>query len=86
MTPINIAEYQTKRAALISEDRAFRPDHANATSRSVVELKADMVVRQIRALETSSVLAHSNDEDKRPFHGIEFLTGARLPIQKNNYL
>ena len=84
MTPINIAEYQTKRAALISEDRAFRPDLANATSRSVVELKADMVVRQIRALETSSVLARY-DEGKRLFHGIEFLTGARLSLQRSNY-
>jgi adenosine deaminase CECR1 len=78
MSQSDVAEYQTKRVAFINEDRAFRPDHANAARRSAIEVQADKVVRQIRAFEASFIWDAEHDNIEHPFPGMEFLTGTRL--------
>lgn len=78
MSQSDVMEYITKRAAFISEDRALRPDHANATRRSATEIEADKIIRQIRALEASSIWDAEHENIEHPFPGMEFLTGTCL--------
>lgn len=75
MSQNHIADYQAKRAAFISEDRALRPDYARAAKRSAIEVEADKVIRQIRAFESSSVWGGEHENIQHPFPGMEFLTG-----------
>ena len=70
-----IADYKAKRAAFIHEDRALRPDHARAANRSHVEVKADKIIREIRAFEASSIWDGEHENIQHPFPGMEFLTG-----------
>jgi adenosine deaminase CECR1 len=78
MLQSDVAEYQAKRVALINEDRAYRPDYANAAKRSATEIEADKVVRKIRTFEASSVWSAKHENIEHPFPGMEFLTGTRL--------
>jgi adenosine deaminase CECR1 len=74
----DIAEYQTKRTAFINEDRALRRDCAGSANRSAVELEADKVIRQIRAIEASSIWDGEHENIQHPFPGMEFLTGMNI--------
>lgn len=69
------AQYQAKRAALINQDRALRPDYVTSANHSPVELQADKIVRTIRSEEAISVWAAEHDDVPHPFPGMEFLTG-----------
>jgi adenosine deaminase CECR1 len=75
---MSVAEYQAKRAAFIVEDRALRRDHARSANRSTAELKADEVIRQIRAIEASSIWDGEHENIQHPFPGMEFLTGMEI--------
>jgi adenosine deaminase CECR1 len=69
----DLAEYQERRAALISDDRSYRRD-LQATISSA-EVKAEQVVRDIRALEASTIWKQEHASVPHPFPGMEFLTG-----------
>lgn len=70
-----LAEYQAQRSALIKQDRALRPDHANADKHTPAELKADNVLRKLREAEALSIWAGEHENIPHPFPGMEFLTG-----------
>jgi adenosine deaminase CECR1 len=78
MSQSDIAEYQAKRATFINEDRALRPDYARSANRSVSEMEADKVIRQIRAFEASSIWDGEHETIQHPFPGMEFLTGTNI--------
>jgi adenosine deaminase CECR1 len=71
-----LADYLQRRDELIAEDRALRIDHVRANY-SVAELKADEVVRSIRAKEEVSVWAVDHENVPHPYPGMEFLHGMR---------
>ena len=73
-----LAEYQAQRTALIKQDRALRPDHSNANKRTTAELKADYLLRKLRATEASSIWASEHENIPHPFPGMEFLTGTPI--------
>lgn len=75
---IQLAGYQAKRAALINEDRALRPDYTRKANQSSIDLEADKIVRSIRAAEAISVWASEHADIPHPFPGMEFLTGMHL--------
>ncbi|KIM79688.1 hypothetical protein PILCRDRAFT_823225 [Piloderma croceum F 1598] len=77
----DIAEYQAKRAAFINEDRALRRDYARSANRSAIELEADKVIRQIRAIEASSIWDGEHENIQHPFPGMEFLTAREVIIK-----
>ncbi|KIJ69088.1 hypothetical protein HYDPIDRAFT_23945 [Hydnomerulius pinastri MD-312] len=70
----SLEEYQTKREELIKEDRALRADHAREQA-TELEIKADRIVRSIRADEAKSVWEADHDDVPHTFPGMEFLTG-----------
>jgi adenosine deaminase CECR1 len=78
MSHVDIAEYQAKRSSFINEDRALRPDHARLANRSAVEVEADKVIREIRALEASLIWDGEHENIQHPFPGMEFLTGMNI--------
>jgi adenosine deaminase CECR1 len=86
MSQSDVAEYIAKRAAFINDDRALRPDYANAAGRSAVEIEADRVIREIRAFEAFSIWDGEHKNIQHPFPGMEFLTGTRLIASWNNCL
>jgi adenosine deaminase CECR1 len=73
MSSLTFQNYQTQRDALIAEDRSQRVDYKDTPS--VVELKADEVIRNIRKEEAISVWGAKHDDIEHPFPGMEFLTG-----------
>ncbi|KIM79690.1 hypothetical protein PILCRDRAFT_74115 [Piloderma croceum F 1598] len=81
MSQSDVAEYNARRAAFINDDRALRPDYANAAGRSAVEIAADRVIREIRAFEASSIWDGEHQNIQHPFPGMEFLTGGDVIIQ-----
>ncbi|KIJ69089.1 hypothetical protein HYDPIDRAFT_79661 [Hydnomerulius pinastri MD-312] len=70
-----LADYLQRRAELINEDRALRVDYARAATVTPTELKADEVVRAIRAKEATTIWGDEHDDVPHPFPGMEFLTG-----------
>ena len=77
---MRVADYQAKRAALIDDDRALRPDYARAANFSTAELTADTIVRSIRTAEATSVWDAEHANVPHPFPGMEFLTGTHLVV------
>ncbi|KAJ7709676.1 hypothetical protein B0H17DRAFT_1028673 [Mycena rosella] len=75
----DFAQYKEQRAALISSDRALRPDHSTAVS--AAEAKADKFVRELRAAEAISVWATEHEGVPHPFPGMEFLTGRSIILK-----
>lgn len=69
----DLATYRERRAALISDDRSYRRDIR--TQLSEAEVKAEKVVREIRALEASTIWEQEHPSIPHPFPGMEFLTG-----------
>lgn len=76
----DLAKHEKDRAALISEDRSLRGDHANAAI-TPTEIKADALVRELRDAEAVSVWAAEYDDIPHPFPGMEFLTGRNIIVQ-----
>ncbi len=71
-------DYLKSRDALITEDRSLRRDHQAASIRSSLEIKADEIVRKIRAEEASTIWKEDHPEIPHPFPGMEFLTGEQM--------
>lgn len=69
-----LADYLEKREKLIADDRALRVDHVRANY-TAVELKAEEVVRAIRAREAVSVWGVEREDVPHPYPGMEFLNG-----------
>ncbi|KAJ7085837.1 hypothetical protein B0H15DRAFT_887607 [Mycena belliarum] len=69
----DFAQYKDRRSALIESDRTLRPDHSTAVS--AAEAKADKMVRELRALEATTIWAAEHAGVPHPFPGMEFLTG-----------
>ncbi|KXN92283.1 Adenosine deaminase CECR1-A [Leucoagaricus sp. SymC.cos] len=74
----SVEEYMTKRDALIKEDRSLRRDYLTAQFRSPLEVKADEIVRKLRAKEAATIWKEDHPEIVHPFPGMEFLTGKKL--------
>lgn len=70
-----LTDYLLRRDELIAEDRALRIDNVPAESYSEAELKADRVVRSIRAKENISVWGVDHEHVPHPYPGMEFLNG-----------
>lgn len=77
-----LAAYRERRAALISDDRSYRRDIR--TQLSEAEVKAEKVVREIRALEASTIWKQEHPSIPHPFPGMEFLTGTIPLFKKQN--
>ncbi|TFK42361.1 hypothetical protein BDQ12DRAFT_676083 [Crucibulum laeve] len=73
-----LAEYHAKRYELIQEDRALRRELKGSALRTDVELKADEVIRRIRAEEAESIWKEEYTSIPHPFPGMEFLTGKSI--------
>jgi len=73
MTFSSAADYRTARKIFISEDRSLRRDRSSKVS--AAEIKADQIVRGIRAAEVSTVWRQDHESIMHPFPGMEFLTG-----------
>ncbi|KAF4578917.1 hypothetical protein EYR36_000726 [Pleurotus pulmonarius] len=74
-----LQQYAKAREALIAEDRRLRRDSSRESSE--VELKADKVVRDIRAAEAVSVWWAEHPDIPHPFPGMEFLTGKSVIVK-----
>ncbi|KAG2147217.1 Metallo-dependent hydrolase [Suillus cothurnatus] len=79
-----LADYLQRRDELIAEDRALRIDHVRANY-SVAELKADEVVRTIRAKEEVSVWAVDHENVPHPYPGMEFLHAKEIIVKTDLY-
>jgi hypothetical protein len=75
-----LADYLLRRDKLIAEDRALRIDRVRANY-SAAELKADQVVRSIRAKENISVWGVDHEHVPHPYPGMEFLNGMGFDLR-----
>lgn len=66
------------RDVLIEEDRSLRREYMTARLRSPLEVKADEIVRKLRAKEAETIWKEEHPEILHPFPGMEFLTGKKL--------
>jgi adenosine deaminase CECR1 len=66
--------YRAAREALIKDDRSLRLDRMQGNV-TLAEIKADQVLRKIRAEEARSVWNADHPSVPHPFPGMEFLTG-----------
>lgn len=71
----SVEDYLKQRDALIQEDRSLRRDYMTARLRSPLEIKADAIVRKVRAKEAETIWKEDHPEIPHPFPGMEFLTG-----------
>ena len=76
MSPSEIEAYKKGRDTFINEDRSFRRDNIWKAQRSSAEIKADELVRKLRAYEASTIWKEKSESIPHPFPGMEFLTGA----------
>jgi len=75
MTSQVLTDYLDKREKLIAADRALRVDCVRRANDTTAELRADEVVRAIRAREAVSVWGAEHDDVPHPYTGMEFLNG-----------
>ncbi|KAF7344583.1 Adenosine deaminase CECR1-A [Mycena sanguinolenta] len=75
----NFEHYKNERAALIQRDRSLRTDHSEVLSEE--EIKADRVLREIRAVEAATIWNEKYSDIEHPFPGMEFLTGRSIVVQ-----
>ncbi|KAF9448874.1 Metallo-dependent hydrolase [Macrolepiota fuliginosa MF-IS2] len=75
---LGVDDYLKQRDALIQEDRSLRREYMTAQLRSPLEVKADEIVRKIRAKEAATVWQEDHPEILHPFPGMEFLTGRKI--------
>jgi adenosine deaminase CECR1 len=76
--PVDTEEYLKQRNALIQDDRKLRREYNTARHRSPLEVKADEIIREIRAKEAASIWTEDHLDVPHPFPGMEFLTGKYL--------
>ncbi|KAG2755856.1 Metallo-dependent hydrolase [Suillus brevipes Sb2] len=79
-----LADYLLRRDKLIAEDRALRIDRVRANY-SAAELKADQVVRSIRAKENISVWGVDHEHVPHPYPGMEFLNAKEIIVKTDLY-
>ncbi|KAG1888989.1 Metallo-dependent hydrolase [Suillus fuscotomentosus] len=84
MSSSMLADYLQRREKLIAEDRALRTDHVRSNY-TAAELKADKVVRSIRAKEATTVWGIDHEHVPHPYPGMEFLNGKDLILQTELY-
>ncbi|KAG2034825.1 hypothetical protein BDR03DRAFT_583480 [Suillus americanus] len=84
MSPQMLADYLQRREKLITEDRALRIDHVRANY-TTAELKADEVVRSIRAREAITVWGINYEHVPHPYPGMEFLNAKDIILQTDLY-
>ncbi|KAF8637377.1 hypothetical protein AX17_002876 [Amanita inopinata Kibby_2008] len=77
--------YQAKRNALINEDRSFRRENIWKNQRSAAEIKADEIIRKLRAHEASTIWMQESESTPHPFPGMEFLTGRSIIVKTKLY-
>lgn len=75
-----LKNYIEERDNLIKDDRELRIDHLSKNYSSA-ELKADQVVRSIRAKENIFVWGVDHDNVPHPYPGMEFLNGMGLDLR-----
>jgi adenosine deaminase CECR1 len=76
MTPsADVEEYMKQRNALIQDDRKLRREYNTTRLRSSLEVKADVIIRKIRAKEAATIWTEDHLDIPHPFPGMEFLTG-----------
>ncbi|KAG2123549.1 Metallo-dependent hydrolase [Suillus cothurnatus] len=79
-----LADYLQRREKLIAEDRALRIDRVRANY-TATELKADEVVRSIRAREAVTVWGINHEHVPHPFPGMEFLNAKDIILHTDLY-
>lgn len=79
-----LVDYLQRREKLITEDRALRIDRVRANY-TAVELKADEVVRSIRAKEAITVWGINHEHIPHPYPGMEFLNAKEIILQTDLY-
>jgi len=85
MMATSFADYKEQRTQLIAQDRALRVDHVRAGSFTDVEIKADRVVRAIRAREAETIWSKEHDGVPKAFPGMDFLTGKSVIVKTELY-
>ncbi|KAG2157483.1 Metallo-dependent hydrolase [Suillus clintonianus] len=75
-----LAAYLQRREELIASDRALRIDHSR-TKYTPTELKADGVVRSIRAKEAVDVWGGKHEGVPHPYPGMEFLNAKDIILK-----
>lgn len=73
-----LSGYQEKRATLIVRDRSLRRENLRVKALTLNEIKADEVLRRIRADEEATIWKEEHASIPHPFPGMEFLTGEYL--------
>lgn len=76
-----LENYEAERVALIAHDRSLRIGFNQGDNLTVVEAKADWIIRDIRAKEASSIWGAEYESIPHPFPGMEFLTGKRIILK-----
>ncbi|KAF5380946.1 hypothetical protein D9615_004143 [Tricholomella constricta] len=71
--------HRQARATLIDEDRSLRRDRLERASDA--EVKADHLVREIRAAEAATIWQQEHPSIPHPFPGMEFLTGREIIVK-----
>ncbi|KAG1731765.1 Metallo-dependent hydrolase [Suillus lakei] len=79
-----LADYLQRREELITEDRALRIDCVRANY-TPAELKADEVVRSIRAREALTVWGVDHEDVPHPYPGMEFLNAKDIILKTELY-
>ena len=72
---MDIDTYQRSRSSLISEERSLRRDVEWISRATPNELRADAIIRGLRAKEASSVWGKEHPDLPNLYPGMEFLTG-----------
>ncbi|PFH54144.1 hypothetical protein AMATHDRAFT_135550 [Amanita thiersii Skay4041] len=80
-----LATYKAQRAAFIEQDRSLRRENIWKARRSPEEIKADEIIRKIRAKEASTIWKQESDSIPHPFPGMEFLTGRSIIVKTKIY-
>lgn len=76
---LDLESYLTSRNALISEDRSLRRDLSLLQTATEDELKADELIRAIRAEEDKTIWSVEHEDVANTFAGMEFLSGTNWP-------
>ncbi|KAG6909610.1 hypothetical protein DXG01_016392 [Tephrocybe rancida] len=71
----SVETYRIARTALIKDDRSLRRDRQEHVD---AEVRADQIVRDIRAAEASTIWAQEHEAIPHLFPGMEFLTGREV--------
>ncbi|EDR14394.1 uncharacterized protein LACBIDRAFT_306187 [Laccaria bicolor S238N-H82] len=76
-----LSGYRDKRAALILRDRSLRRENLRVKALTLNEIKADEILRRIRADEEATIWKEEHPSIPHPFPGMEFLTGKSIIVR-----